>query len=133
MRPQPTLFGLRKRPQAAKNKRTRTRARLAVAAACVCLLAGGFGAWFKAGSIALAQAVLEAVQPAPFDALVIPADANVKGAWSEVGTWPVIAVHLVLMPDGRVLSYGTDGTGKQTGFFNLRRLGFGASDSAAAT
>ncbi len=46
-----------------------------------------------------------------------PPDANLKGAWSAVGTWPLIAVHMVLMPDGRVLSYGTDGTGRQTGMF----------------
>ena len=36
-----------------------------------------------------------------------PPDANLKGAWSAVGTWPLIAVHMVLMPDGRVLTYGT--------------------------
>ena len=47
----------------------------------------------------------------------IPADANLKGMWSPVTGWPLIAVHAVLMPDGRVLSYGTDGTGKQTGNF----------------
>jgi YVTN family beta-propeller protein len=47
----------------------------------------------------------------------IPADANLKGMWSQVAGWPLIAVHAVLMPDGRVLSYGTDGTGKQTGNF----------------
>ena len=48
---------------------------------------------------------------------MIPPDANLKGAWSAVGTWPLIAIHMVLMPDGRVLSYGTDGTGRQTGVF----------------
>jgi len=47
----------------------------------------------------------------------IPGDANLKGMWSPVAGWPLIAVHAVLMPDGRVLSYGTDGTGKQTGNF----------------
>jgi hypothetical protein len=40
----------------------------------------------------------------------IPADAYQKGMWSPVYSWPVIAVHAVLMPDGRVLTYGTDGT-----------------------
>ena len=47
----------------------------------------------------------------------IPADANLKGMWSPVTGWPLIAVHAVLMPDGRVMTYGTDGTGKQTGNF----------------
>ncbi len=47
----------------------------------------------------------------------IPADANTKGMWSAVVDWPLIAVHAVLMPDGRVLSYGSDGSGNQTGYF----------------
>jgi len=45
----------------------------------------------------------------------LPASANnVAGAWSPVKPWPVIAVHAVLMPDGRVLTYGTKTTGQQT-------------------
>ena len=44
----------------------------------------------------------------------IPADANVRGMWSEVIAWPLIPLHTVLMPDGRVMSYGTDGNGTQT-------------------
>ncbi|HEU0202797.1 MAG TPA: PA14 domain-containing protein [Burkholderiaceae bacterium] len=47
----------------------------------------------------------------------IPADAHLKGMWSAVNAWPLIAVHAVLLPDGRVLTYGTDTTGKQTGYF----------------
>ena len=47
----------------------------------------------------------------------IPADANVKGMFGPVSPWPLIAVHAVLMPDSRVMSYGTDGTGRQTGYF----------------
>ena len=42
---------------------------------------------------------------------------NVRGAWSPPFTWPLIAAHAVLTPDGRVLTYGTDGDGKQTGYF----------------
>jgi YVTN family beta-propeller protein len=42
---------------------------------------------------------------------------NISGAWSPVIPWPLISAHAVLMPDGRVMSYGTDGTGRQTGFF----------------
>jgi YVTN family beta-propeller protein len=42
---------------------------------------------------------------------------NVDGAWSAVMPWPLISAHVVLMPDGRVMSYGTDGTGKQTAYF----------------
>ena len=42
---------------------------------------------------------------------------NVVGAWSPPAPWPLIAIHSVLTPDGRVLTYGTDGLGLQTGFF----------------
>ncbi len=45
------------------------------------------------------------------------AQANVDGVWSDVADWPLIAVHAALTPDGRVLTYGTDGAGKQTGYF----------------
>ncbi len=42
---------------------------------------------------------------------------NLRGAWSPVVSWPVISVHAVLTPDGRVLTYGTDTSGRQTGYF----------------
>jgi PA14 domain/Domain of unknown function (DUF1929)/Putative Ig domain/PKD domain len=47
----------------------------------------------------------------------IPADANVKGMFSPVYNWPLIPLHTVLMPDGRVMSYGTRENGQQTAFF----------------
>ena len=53
-----------------------------------------------------------------FLAFVAAASAdNVRGAWSPPFSWPLIAAHAVLTPDGRVLTYGTDGNGQQTGFF----------------
>ena len=52
-----------------------------------------------------------------FPSGTIPADANTKGMWSPVYDWPLIAIHAVLMPDGRVMSYGTTSTGVQTGYF----------------
>ena len=52
-------------------------------------------------------------------AAVAPAaapDANAKGGWTPRATWPLIAIHSALLPDGRVMTYGTDGTGMlQTG------------------
>jgi YVTN family beta-propeller protein len=42
---------------------------------------------------------------------------NLRGAWSPPFSWPLIAAHAVLTPDGRVLTYGTDGNGIQTGYF----------------
>jgi len=47
----------------------------------------------------------------------IPSDAHQRGMWGPVNPWPLIPVHAVLMPDGRVMSYGTDGSGRQTGYF----------------
>jgi YVTN family beta-propeller protein len=45
------------------------------------------------------------------------AASNETGAWSSVTSWPLIPVHMVLMPDGRVMSFGTNADGKQTGKF----------------
>jgi YVTN family beta-propeller protein len=47
----------------------------------------------------------------------IPVDANQRGLWSEVTAWPLIPLHAVLLPDGRVMSYGTRPSGQQTAFF----------------
>jgi YVTN family beta-propeller protein len=48
---------------------------------------------------------------------VIPADANTKGFFGPVQNWPLIPIHAVLTPDGRVMTYGSKGDGTQTGFF----------------
>ena len=45
-------------------------------------------------------------------------DAYAKGSFGAVAGWPLIPIHVVLLPDGRVMSYGTDGQGNQTGQFN---------------
>ncbi len=39
------------------------------------------------------------------------------GEWSPQGAWPLVALHSALLPDGRVMTYGTDLNGKQTGKF----------------
>lgn len=40
------------------------------------------------------------------------------GAWDpKLYTWPLIPVHSVLMPDMRIMTYGTDGIARQTGYF----------------
>ncbi len=49
----------------------------------------------------------------------IPADAATRGMFGPVQSWPLIPLHAVLTPDGRVMSYGTDLTGRQTGFFKV--------------
>ncbi len=49
--------------------------------------------------------------------LSVPADANVKGVFGPLKPWPLIAVHGVVLPDGRVMSYGTTSAGQQTANF----------------
>ncbi len=40
------------------------------------------------------------------------------GAWSSgLSQWPLIPLHAALLRDGRLLTYGTSGTGQQTGYF----------------
>lgn len=45
-------------------------------------------------------------------------NAKTKGAFGKAITWPIIPIHAVLLPDGRVMSYGTRPNGAQTGQFN---------------
>ena len=35
---------------------------------------------------------------------------STKGTWSNVFPWPIVAVHLALLPDGKVLSWGKGGS-----------------------
>ena len=42
---------------------------------------------------------------------------NVNGGWSAVIPWPIIPIHSVLLPDQRVLTYGSTVTGVQSGNF----------------
>ncbi len=67
-------------------------------------------------STLLSEAVeVEATTP-PTD-LLGAADAWQKGHWSQVFSWPLVGIHAVLLPDGRVLTYGTNGQGQQGAFF----------------
>jgi hypothetical protein len=61
------------------------------------------------------MAALAALQPA--------AANNVTGAWSAVFNWPIIAVHTVLTPDSRVMSYGTDSGRHADRLLRVRHLG----------
>jgi YVTN family beta-propeller protein len=47
----------------------------------------------------------------------IPVDAHTKGMFGPLQNWPLIPIHAVLTPDGRVMTYGTKTDGTQTGFF----------------
>ncbi|WP_052590483.1 galactose oxidase early set domain-containing protein [Luteipulveratus mongoliensis] len=46
----------------------------------------------------------------------VPASGDpVKGSFSPVVDWPIIGIHAVVLPDGRVFSYGSNAQGAQTG------------------
>ena len=40
-------------------------------------------------------------------------EANVTGVFGPVVAWPIIPIHVVLLPGGRVMNYGTDSSGDQ--------------------
>ncbi|RZU00951.1 galactose oxidase-like domain-containing protein [Rivibacter subsaxonicus] len=105
-----------------RSARRRGIAALAVSA----LLLGGCGGG-GGGEIVAPPPVLPPPQPqepppAPpptfFPPGPIPADAHLGGMWSPVYSWPLIGMHAVLMPDGSVLTYGSNTVGKQTGKFD---------------
>lgn len=48
--------------------------------------------------------------------LSIPADAHVRGMWSPQISWPIVSIHAAVLPDGRVLTFGSPtGRGVQDG------------------
>ncbi len=49
------------------------------------------------------------------EAAAVPAmaGANVTGAFGQPLTWPLIPIHAIVLPDGRVLTYGTNQNGAQ--------------------
>jgi Domain of unknown function (DUF1929) len=43
-----------------------------------------------------------------FQGLSIPPNASMAGMWSGVKVWPIVAIHLAVLPDGRVVAYGAE-------------------------
>jgi hypothetical protein len=66
-----------------------------------------------------AEAVAEFKTTQPIGALTaLPAQGDpAKGTFSPVADWPLVGIHAVLTPDGRVLSYGTTTAGIRTGYY----------------
>ncbi len=46
-----------------------------------------------------------------------PIDVNEDGQWGPVEDWPMVGIHAALDSNGRVVTYGTNGDGTQTGQF----------------
>ncbi len=53
--------------------------------------------------------------PSAAAAPVAGADAQITGVFGAPVTWPLIGLHVVLLPDGRVMSYGSTAQGKAGG------------------
>ncbi|WP_082151594.1 galactose oxidase-like domain-containing protein [Caenimonas sp. SL110] len=91
-------------------------ARVCLAAAALVTACGGSGSDPPtARSSPLAQQKDRG--PLAMPATTSAIDAGAKGMFGPVRGWPLIPVHAVLLSDGRVMSYGTQADGTQTGFF----------------
>lgn len=55
----------------------------------------------------------EQIVAAPSAVVPSGAGANMGGLFGPPEPWPLIAIHAVLLRDGRVMSYGSDGLGQQ--------------------
>ena len=75
-------------------------------------------AWTKLAVVAvLLESAPALAQPLPLaipevddpllNGLSIPSDAATRGMWGPARSWPLIAIHLSILPDGQVLSFGT--------------------------
>ncbi|MFM2450510.1 MAG: hypothetical protein RIS44_2960 [Pseudomonadota bacterium] len=76
------------------------------------------GASKSANAVPVAEGKDQVQAKSFFPTVTVPTDAHLKGMWSPVYNWPGVAVHAVLLPDSRVLSYGSKADGTQTGSFN---------------
>ena len=50
-------------------------------------------------------------------AMEVAAGDPVAGSFGPQVAWPIMPIHAVLLPDGRVMSYGTDTNGVQTAYY----------------
>jgi hypothetical protein len=46
------------------------------------------------------------------------ASAHVDGSWTDAAEWPLSAIHAVVLPDGKVMTYGTDRQGLELKAFS---------------
>jgi hypothetical protein len=72
-------------------------------------LARSLGAAMLAALVGSACATLQAAEAPP--------PRNVAGMWSYLADWPIMPIHMVMLRDGRVMSYGTNAKGASTGAF----------------
>jgi large repetitive protein len=74
--------------------------------------------------------------PQPTDALLqnlnIPGDAPSRGMWSAPAAWPMVGVNQAVLPNGKVLTWGTtpDGGGQNGRYFDVWDPDRGLTDPA---
>lgn len=44
--------------------------------------------------------------------------AHVDGVWTDAVDWPISAIHAIVLPDGKVMTYGTDRNGRNSKAFD---------------
>lgn len=72
----------------------------------------------EAGQVVVAGADAEADSVIALKALPVAASAAVSGAWGPQVKWPMMPIHAAVLPDGRVMTYGSLANGQQGGKFN---------------
>lgn len=60
------------------------------------------------------------------------ANPQVSGAWAGIFDWPVLPIHLAVLPDGRVLGFGGQTNGRASGLFNYAVWDPARGDASAA-
>ncbi len=73
----------------------------------------GYGPGVARPGKRLARAIAAAQAMKPFSVPVGSTSAGTVGFYGRAVPWPVIPISATLMPDGRVMSFGTDGQGNQ--------------------
>src|SRR5215813_4423338 len=78
--------------------------------------------FMKSAALASASGVVGLGIFSRFSRRAVAAGSNRLGAWSSglgqsMAEWPLIPIHAALLGDGRLLTYGTNSNGQQTGFF----------------
>lgn len=67
------------------------------------------------------DARVSALGPQQAQAITVPngpPDVHLKGMFGEAFSWPLIPLHTILLPDGRVLSFGSKPNGGQSGLMH---------------